>query len=228
MPISFIQARSFEFQNYKNDGFDQIKIILLAVKIHDQEKIMSSFVQEFMESMGPQVVGQMASNLKVSPSAVQAILPQLVPMIITGLKKQKDDFGGEARVDHILNKYGNPDSLGDIAGLLAGKAKQAPDASLGGLLGTAGPQAANMLSKQFKIKPNQVAQMITMMSPLVLGFLSQKKNQGAGLSGIASMLDQDGDGSILDDVAGFLLKGAGGGRSGGALGSLLGSLLKKR
>jgi len=190
---------------------------------------MSAFVQEFMKTMGPAIVPQFASTLKMSPSVVQQILPQVVPMILTGLKKQKDEFGGEARVDHILNKYGSAAALTNIAGLLTGKANQTPDATLGGLLGNAGPQAASLLSKQFNLKGTQIAQMITMLAPVVLGFLSQKKEKGAGISGVASLLDQDGDGSILDDVAGFLLKNAGGkSGSGGAIGSLLGGLLGKR
>ncbi|MEZ4765259.1 MAG: hypothetical protein R3C26_19375 [Calditrichia bacterium] len=48
-----------------------------------------------------------------------------------------------------------------------------------------------------------------------------------GSSGIGALLDQNGDGSILDDVAGFLMKGLSGGGSqgaGGLLGGLLGGL----
>lgn len=189
---------------------------------------MSNFVQDFMKAMGPAIVPQVASSLKVQPTVVEQIVPQLVPMILTGLKKQKDEFGGEARVDHILNKYGNPAALMDLAGLLTSKAKQTPDAELGGLLGGAGTQAAGLLSKQFNLKSTQVAQMITMLAPVVLGFLSQQKGK-AGIGAVASLLDQNGDGSILDDVAGFLLKNAGG-KSGaaGAIGSLLGGLLGKK
>jgi len=190
---------------------------------------MSEFVQEFMKSMGPSVVQQFASTLKMNPSLVQQILPQVVPMILTGLKKQKDEFGGEARVDHILNKYGSASALENIAGLLTSKAQQTPDATLGGLLGNAGTQAAQLLSKQHNVKSSQIAQMITMLSPMVLGFLTQKRDQGAGVSGIASLLDQDGDGSILDDVAGFLLKNVSGtSGSSGAIGSLLGGLFGKK
>ena len=44
---------------------------------------------------------------------------------------------------------------------------------------------------------------------------------------MAGLVDQNGDGSILDDVAGFLMKGLSGGGSkgaGGLLGGLLGGL----
>ena len=189
---------------------------------------MSDLVQEFMKAMGPKIVPHMASSTKLSPSMIEQIVPQLVPMIITGLKKQKDEFGGEARVDHILNKYGSASALMDIAGLLSAKSKQTPDPTLGGLLGSAGTQAASLLAKQFNLKGNQISMLITMLAPVVLGFLSQKKNQ-AGIGGVASLLDQNGDGSVLDDVAGFLLKNTGGsGGIGGAVGSLLGGLLGKK
>jgi hypothetical protein len=66
---------------------------------------------------------------------------------------------------------------------------------------------------------------IPMIAPLVLGALTRKRDSGgAGLAGIANLLDSDGDGNILDDVAGFLTQGQGG----NLLGGLLGGLLKKK
>ena len=73
-----------------------------------------------------------------------------------------------------------------------------------------------------------------MLAPLILGALSKKKNQtgGAGLDGLASLIDRDGDGNILDDIAGFLGPALGGGSassgSGGLLGSILGGLFGKK
>lgn len=43
-----------------------------------------------------------------------------------------------------------------------------------------------------------------MVNPCYFGFLTDKRDsQGAATNGIASSLDQNGYGSILDDVAGF-------------------------
>ena len=66
-----------------------------------------------------------------------------------------------------------------------------------------------------------------MLAPIVLGFLTRKRDQGGmGAAGIAALIDQNGDGSVLDDVAGFLLKGLNqqGTGGGGLLGGLLGGL----
>jgi hypothetical protein len=196
---------------------------------------MATFVDEFMKSLGPQVAQNLASNLKIDPGVATQMLPQVIPMILGGLKNQKDNFGGDARVDHILNKYGSADVLKDIGGLFAQKAKdKTADPKLGGLLGEAGIQATNMLSQNYGLKQNVAAKLIPMLAPIVLGALTKKRDQGGlGSTGIASLLDQDGDGSILDDVAGFLMKGlAGGGAgtqgAGNVLGSLLGGLFGKK
>lgn len=192
---------------------------------------MANFIDEFMKTLGPTVTKELSSKMKIDPSTAQKLIPQIAPLILGGLKKQKDEQGGEARVDHILNKYGKADVLDDIAGLFSKGAKEKnPDPDLGGLLGGSGLQAVSALSKQFNLKGDQIKQLIPMLAPLVLGSLTKKRDaDGAGSSGIASLLDSDGDGSILDDVAGFLMKGQGSSqKSSGLLGGLLGGLLKKR
>lgn len=194
---------------------------------------MASFIEEFMSSMGPEVSNKLSANLGIEENTVQQILPQVAPMILGGLKRQKDQYGGEARVDHILNKYGSADVLDNMGDFFASKVQdESTDPELGGLLGNSGLQATNMMSKQFNLDGNTAMKIIPMLAPIVLGFLTKKRDQqGAGSSGIAALLDQDGDGSILDDVAGFLMQGTGGGRSragGGLLGGLLGSLLGRR
>jgi len=192
---------------------------------------MANILEEFMKTLGPQVTKEMTSKMKIDPSIAQKLIPQIAPLILGGLKKQKDEHGGEARVDHILNKYGKADALDDIAGIFSrGVKEKNPDPDLGGLLGGSGLQAVSALSKQFNLKGDQIKQLIPMLAPLLLGSLTKKRDAGgAGSSGIAALLDQDGDGSILDDVAGFLMKGTGSSKKGGRLlGSLVGGLLKRR
>lgn len=192
---------------------------------------MASIMEEFMSSLGPEVSNKLSANLGIEENAVQQMLPQIAPMILGGLKRQKDNYGGEARVDHILNKYGSADVLDNIGDFFANKVQdQQTDPRLGGLLGDSGTQATNMLSKQFNLSGSTAAKIIPMLAPIILGFLTQKRDTGgAGSTGIASILDRDGDGSILDDVAEMFLQGSSGrSRGGGLLGGLLGSLLGRR
>ena len=190
-------------------------------------------MEEFMSSLGPEVSNQLSANLGIEENAVQQMLPQIGPMILGGLKRQKDNYGGEERVDHILNKYGNADVLDNIGDFFANQVQdQQADPRLGGLLGDSGTQATNMLSEQFNLSGSTASKIIPMLAPIILGFLTQKRDQGgAGSTSIASILDRDGDGSILDDVAEMFLQGSSGrsrGGGGGLLGGLLGSLLGRR
>ncbi len=193
---------------------------------------MATFIDEFMKTMGPQVSKQMASSLGINKNTALQILPQVAPLILGGLKNQMQNYGGEARVDHILNKYGSASVLNNIGGLFSQKAAESnPDPKLGGLLGESGVQAANMIAKQFNLNQGTAMQIIPMLAPIILGALTKKRDQGGvGSSGIAALLDQDGDGSILDDVAGFLMSGLAGssGQKSSPLGSLLGGLFGKR
>ena len=185
---------------------------------------MANILEEFLGSMGPEVTKKMSSSLNIEEDKVQQIIPQIAPLIIGGLKKQKDEKGGQERVDHILNKYGSSEVLGNLDDLFGKKINDnKTDPGLGGLLGDSGHQATNLISEKFGINGSTAAKLIPMLAPVILGYLTNKRdNQGTGSSGIASILDQDGDGSILDDVAGMFLGGSG---KSNPLGDMLGGIL---
>ena len=184
---------------------------------------MTNLIEDFLGSMGPDVSRRLSSSLDIDENIVQKMLPAVMPMIIGGLKKQKDERGGQDRVDHILNKYGDPSVLDDMDGLFSQKLNDpSTDPNLGGLLGSAGTDVTNFLSNNFNLNSNTAAKLIPMLAPIILGFLTKKRDTGIGSGGIADFLDQDGDGSVLDDVAGMLL--GGGSKSSNPLGGLLGGL----
>ncbi len=188
---------------------------------------MPNLVEEFISSLGPDVTKKMSSATNIDQGTLQQLLPVIAPMILGGLKKQKDERGGQDRVDHILNKYGNPSALNNMDDLFKQKLNDnSTEPNLGGLLGNAGTDATNMLTNNFKIDSNMAAKLIPMLAPIVLGFLTKKRDSGTGSSGLAGLLDQDGDGSVLDDVAGLFLGGLGGSSNkGNPLTDLLGGLL---
>jgi len=195
---------------------------------------MADFVSEFMRQFGPDVSRELTSNLGLTPKAADRVIPQVIPMILGGLKRQMETRGGPERLDHILNKYGSEDVLGRIGEVMSAQARQTnPDPQLGGLLGPSGIQASQMIGRKLGISAEKAMSLIPMLAPLILGALSRKKNQqgGAGLGGLAALIDRDGDGDILDDIAGFLGPALGGGKStggGGLLGGLLGGLFGRK
>ncbi len=195
---------------------------------------MANFIDDFMLTYGPEVSRQLSSNLNVDQKTVQKLIPELTPLILGGLKKQKDDRGGDARVNHILNKYGDSSVLGNIKDLITGKlGDSSADANLGGLLGDkGGVAAARALGKKMNIDPSVIMKIIPALAPVVLAALSKKRDTGkTGIGGIGSLLDTSGDGKIIDDIAGFILKGTGSksaDRGKNILGSLLSGMAKKK
>lgn len=195
---------------------------------------MADLVGDFMAQYGGDVSRQLGASLGLKSSDAAQLIPQVIPMIMGGLKRQMETRGGAARLDHILNKYGREDVLDDIGTALSAKARDTdPDPQLGGLLGPSGLQASQMIGQKFGLSTDKAMSLIPMLAPLILGFLSKQKNAagGAGLGGLAALIDRDGDGNILDDIAGFLGPALGVGASsgsGGLLGSLLGGLFGKK
>lgn len=192
---------------------------------------MAGFIDELMQNYGSEVSEQLSSNLGIEKNVASEIIPQVAPLIMGGLKKQMDTRGGADRANHILNKYGSESVLDNIGDLFASGAKEEnPDPEVGGLLGGSGGQAAELLGGKFNLDGGLVKKIIPMLTPIVLGALTRKRDKdGVGEGGIASIIDQDGDGQVLDDVAGFVLGGLSGGskKGGGSLGGLLGGLLGK-
>jgi len=194
---------------------------------------MPNFIEELLGAVGPEVTKNLSATLGLDKNTASQILPQVAPMILGGLKRQMEQRGGAPRVDHILNKYGSASVLDDIGGLFGMHAQnQNADPRLGGLLGDSGVNAAGMLSQQFNLDKNTAMKIIPMLAPIILGFLTKRRDTGgAGSHGIAALIDQDGDGNnILDDVAGFFMRGLGsaqGSQQGGGdlLGGLLGAVL---
>ena len=66
---------------------------------------------------------------------------------------------------------------------------------------------------------------ISILAPIILGALTRKRDRGkVGSQGIAALINQDGNDTILDDVVGMLLGGVAGSgspRAGGLIGDLI-------
>jgi len=98
------------------------------------------------------------------------------------------------------------------------------------ILGDRAGGAVDLISKMSGLDSNKTGNLMTMLAPILMGTLGrQKQQQGLDIGGLVSMLqgtvqqqqtqstnptmnlvmrflDQDGDGSIMDEVAGFGMK----------------------
>ena len=139
------------------------------------------------------------------------------------------------------------DQLGDLMGNGGPSDDVLQDGAgiLGHLLGGKQPQVENALSSKTGVDAGSIAQILKVAAPVLMGVLGKQTQQnnvsdGSGMNAllgsmlggqpqenqslITTLLDSDGDGSILDDVAGMVL---GSNKGKGGIGGLLGGLFGK-
>lgn len=94
---------------------------------------------------------------------------------------------------------------------------------LDGLMGSAfNDDVVSNMSNQIGASKSQTQSALGSLLPILLNSVSKKGNSNSsGLGSFVGLLDMDKDGSILDDVAGFILSGKQT-NAGSILGSLLG------
>jgi hypothetical protein len=94
--------------------------------------------------------------------------------------------------------------------------------SLQDLLGQEnGQQAVDQISQNVGAEPSMVNSAVQMALPMIIGALSQNASQPGGAESLSNALQNDHDGSILDNIGG-LISGAQSADGGGILGHILG------
>lgn len=188
------------------------------------------------QDQGNQAVDQISQNIGADHSAVSSAIQMALPMILNGLANNASTPQGAESLNSALDRdhdgslLGN---LGGLAGMIFGGQQTAPprQADAGGILGHifGGNQGnvTHQVSQQSGLNIGQVAQILMFVAPLVMSYLGkQKQEQGLDAGGLQSMLgqqqqqiqqapqgsflermlDQDGDGSTMDDIASMAFK----------------------
>ncbi len=189
---------------------------------------------------GSEALQEISSNVGAEPSAVNSAIQAALPMILGSLAKNASTPQGAESLNTALEKDHDGsilNNLGGLGSLIFGGQQQAappPQADAGGILGhILGNNQGTVVqqaSSESGLGTGQVAQILMMLAPLVMGYLGrQKQQQGGGadalgglLGGLmggqqtgaasassgnsmldmaSSFLDKDGDGSAMDDIA---------------------------
>ena len=205
--------------------------------------------------MGKQIINGVSSQTKASQSQTQSVLSMALPVLMGAMKHNAaSPEGAEGLMGALSNKH-DGSILDNLGGLFGGGVDQSvmDDGAgiLGHVLGGSQQNVTSALSSKSGLDSNTVGDILKIAAPILLGYLGKQQRQqnvqsSAGLgdllgglmgggssrqpkqqSMIESLLDGDGDGSILDDVAGMVLN-SGGNKKKGGLGGLLGGLFGGR
>lgn len=184
--------------------------------------LMQSIVAQLSGAPMAQLGSQLGTDSRTTQNAVQAALP----LLLGALAKNSAASGGADALAGALDRDHDGSILDDIGGFLAGGASSDGAAILGHILGKREPTVEAGIGKATGMQTGQTAQLLQMLAPIVLGYLGRQKQQqgmNAGMLGellgaqskqaqaqnpalgaLASLLDKDDDGSIVDDLGGML------------------------
>lgn len=186
------------------------------------------------------VVDQMSSKLEIGDnqktgSAAKAALSILMSALAKNSASSSSNLSG---LMGALDKDHDGSVLDDLVGLLSGQ-RQASNSRtmngagiLGHLLGGKQNNVVDMLMKVSGLNQQQSSGLLSQLAPLVLGVLGRVKKQNQmdstslseyirnsqqtyiqedkNRSVFEKILDQDGDGSVMDELAGIGMKVLGG------------------
>ncbi len=210
---------------------------------------MSGLLDLLNSPMGKQLISGVAGQTGQPEGKTSDVLSMAMPLILGAMKKNVSSPDGAAGLMSALSGKHNGGILDNLGGLFGGgvddSVMQDGAGILGHVFGNKQPQVENALSQKSGLDAGSIAQILKIAAPIVMGYIGKQTAQsnvsdaggmnallGSMLGGqpqenqslITTLLDADGDGSILDDVAGMVM---GSTKQKGGLGGLLGGLFGK-
>ena len=189
---------------------------------------MSGIMDLLQGPMGQMIINGVGSQLGQDSQKTQSALSSAIPMLMGALKKQAANPDAASGLMNALQSKHDGSILDNITDIFGGgnvneDVVQDGDKILGHVLGEKKEVVAAALSKQNGIDMGSAMNILKMAAPVVMGMLGKQTRQanvsnptdltniiGNMIGGhqqatqessfIEKLLDQDGDGSVVDDL----------------------------
>ena len=213
---------------------------------------MSGILDLLNSDLGKTIISGVSSQSGQTQEKTSNLLTMAMPVLMQAMKRNAaTPEGAQGLMSALSNKHDGSilDNLGDLfGGGVNQNVKDDGGKILGHVLGGNQRNVEQALSSKSGIDARSVAEILKVAAPILMGILGKQQRQqkvsdqgglesllGGMLQGnspqqeqsfLESILDADGDGSIVDDVAGMVL--GNGQKKKGGLSSLLGGLFGKK
>ena len=182
---------------------------------------MAGLLDLLNSDMGKQIISGVSQQSGAPQDKTADVLSMALPVLMGAMRKNAaTPQGAEGLLGALSGKH-DGSILDDLGGLFQGgvdkTVMQDGAGILGHVLGNKRPAVQNALSQEAGIDANALGSLLGN----VMGAEQPRQSQSL----IEQLIDADGDGSIIDDVAGMVL--GGNQKKKGGLGGLLGGLFKK-
>jgi hypothetical protein len=191
------------------------------------------------------LIDQLSNQLGgVDKEKTTAATSSILTTLLGAMARNASTPDGAAALNNALENDHDGSILDDVMGMVTGQRSIENERAVNGsgilnhVLGNRQGGAIDMISKMSGLDASKTGSLMTTLAPIVMGMLGKaKREQGLDQGGLTDLLtgftkqeqgrnptmslitgflDADGDGSIIDDVAGMLGKG------------LLGGLFKRK
>lgn len=191
------------------------------------------------------LIDQLSSQLGgADRQQTSAATTGILTTLLGAMARNASTPDGASALNNALDNDHDGSVLNDIMGMVTGQSAPSNSRAANGsgilnhVLGKRQGTAVDMISKMSGLDSSKTGSLMTMLAPVVMGmlgkakkennldqggisdlltgFTKQQQDSNPAMSLITGFLDADGDGSIIDDVAGMLGKG------------LLGGLFKRK
>lgn len=175
-----------------------------------------------------QIMDQLSKQVGAPQEQTSAAVDGIFGAVLNGLSKNVSSPQGASALLGALDRDHDGSILDDLAGFLGGQKTPTNTGTLNGagilrhILGGSQGKMVDAISKMSGMDSNKTGQLLMTLAPMILGVIGKTKNQNnlnaGGLSDLISsttqkvnqnktasiftqLLDKDGDGSIMDDIA---------------------------
>ncbi|MBT3741649.1 DUF937 domain-containing protein [Polaribacter sp.] len=212
---------------------------------------MSGILDLLKSDLGKSIISEVAGSTGNDSDKTSSVLTMALPVLMKAMERNAATPEGAEGLMGALSGKHDGSILDNLGGLFSGGVdetiKQDGAGILKHVLGNRQQGVEQILSQKAGIDAGSVANILKVAAPLLMGVLGkQKKEQNINSSGditgllggllggndskneqnfLEQILDADGDGSVVDDVAGMFLGGAK--KQSGGIGGLLGGLFGK-
>lgn len=185
---------------------------------------MSEIFDVLTKQFGGEVLDSISQQVGLDKNQTGSVLTSALPILVGAMARNTSQQGGAESLLGALQKDHDGSILDDLGGFLSNSNAGPGAGILKHVLGSRRGNVENALSKQTGVDTGSIGNLLEIAAPILMGMLGKRQRQSnldaGGLADIlssganqlskdvpgsdsllGSLLDQDGDGDIKDDVA---------------------------
>jgi hypothetical protein len=193
---------------------------------------LAPLIDSIQQHFDASTVSRLSQQLGIDEGKTRQALPVALTALLGGLARNAEDPAGAQQLAGALSRDHDGSVLDNLGGLFGhpGAAAAGGDGILGHVFGPRRPAVESNVGRVAGLDPATVSRLLMLLAPVVLGALGRRQRQQGldqgglsevlsgerrhleralpggpgGLGGLGALLDADGDGHVMDDLAGTL------------------------